>query len=199
MIPDTGEDDLESNVTRVLPLYAEQYLTAAQPITASSDGRDRVDLDAIQAFAVEGYRTATALTTDNDLASYFANYRHRFGDSNILFIRKRDDVYERVFSAYQLIRNNEYKYKTNSLDLALNLSDMINCEEDIYIIEPGTLFTANEPDGYAKFCRNETKHAQYYAQYLRAVEHGTIPYINTISFLELSSSFFNHFNCCSST
>ncbi len=178
MIPDTGEDDLATDITQALPVYAEQYLTAAQPITASKDGRDQLDIDAIQSLAVEGYRTATALTTDNDLATYFSNYKYRFGDSDILFIRKRDDVYERVFSAYQLIRNSSYKYKTNSLNLALNLSDMINCEEDIYVIEPGTLFTANEPDGYARIFRDEDKHAVYYAEYLQAVEDGTIPFIN---------------------
>ena len=177
MIPDTGEDDLEIDITTALPIYAEQYLTAAQPITASKDGRDQLELDAIQALAVEGYRTANAITTDNDLASYFLNYKYRFGDSDILFIRKRDDVYERVFSAYQLIRDGNYKYKTNSLNLALNLSDMINCEEDIYIIEPGTLFTANEPNSYAKIFRNEEKYEEYYLEYLQAIIDGTIPYI----------------------
>lgn len=180
MVPDTGEDDLETDVTVALPLYAEQYLTAAQPITASDDGRDQLGIDAIQALAVEGYRTATALTTDNDLSTYFSNYKYRFGDSDILFIRKRDDVYERVFSAYQLIKNGTYRYKTNSLDLELNLSEMINCEEDIWIIEPGMLFTANEPDGLAKFFRNEEKYNEYFAEYQQAVEEGTIPYIDYV-------------------
>ena len=195
MVPDTGEDDLETDVTKALPLYAEQYLTAAQPITASNDGRDQLGIDAIQALAVEGYRTATALTTDNDLATYFANYKYRFGDSDILFIRKRDDVYERVFSAYQLIRDGNYKYKTNSLDLTLNLSDMFNCEEDIWIIEPGILFTANEPNGYADFYRDPDKHEEYYAMYLQAVEDGTIPYIDDMehegipSYLDRAASY----------
>lgn len=178
MIPDVGEDDLETDISKILPLYANQYLTAAQPLTASDDGRDQLELEAIQALAVEGYRTANALTTDNDLATYFGNYKYRYGNSDILFIRKRDDVYERVFSAYQLMRNGTYKYKTNSLNLRLNLSDMINCEEDIWIMEPGTLFTANEADGYAEIFRDQEKYEVYHALYEEAVRNGTIPYID---------------------
>ena len=166
--------------------YANKYLIAARTLTASENGRDSAGLDALQAFAVEGYRTALALTTEPDLQFYFNNYKYRFGNSNILFIRKRDDVYERVWAAYIIMKNGNYIYKTNTLNLKLNLADLKNPEPNVYFLDPGYLFTANEDDGYAVIYRDPEKTAAYYEEYLQAVEDGTIPYIeDTISHDEI--------------
>lgn len=159
--------------------YANSYLTAAQPVGASSDGRDQMNIDGIQSLAAEGYRTALALTTDNDLQEYFNNYKYRFGDSNILFIKKRDDIYERVFSAYIIMRNNDFIYKTNTLNLNLNLYDMENSEKDVFMLNPGQLFTADDENlGYAKFFRDEDKSLNYKNRYEIDVRNGKAPFIN---------------------
>ena len=158
-------------------VYGNRYLIAAKTLTPSDNANDAVGLDALQSFAVEGYRTALAITTEPDLQFYFNNYKYRFGNSDILFIRKRDDVYERVWSAYIMMKNDNYIYKTNTLNLKLNLADMKNPEENVYLLDPGYLFTANEDDGYAVIYRDEDKSAMYYAEYLQAVADGTIPYI----------------------
>ena len=157
--------------------YSNSYFTAAQPLGSSKGGKNRSTKDALQDLAVEGYRTATAITTEPDLNFYFSNYKHRFGDSNILFIRKRDDVHERVYSAYILMKKDDYIFKTNTLNLKLNLAEMRNPEQNVYILDPGYLFTANEPDGYMEFLRDEEKNSTYYREYLEAVENGEIPYI----------------------
>lgn len=157
--------------------YANSYLCAAQPVGSSEGGKDEQGMDALQALAVEGYRTATALTTDNDLQEYFNNYKYRYGNADILFIKKRDDVYERIFSAYMIVRNNNYIYNTNTLNLDINLYDMINNEKDIFIIEPGTVFTCNETSGYAKYFRDETKNQKYLEMYNDDVSKGKTPYI----------------------
>lgn len=161
--------------------YGNNYLVAAQPIGSSQDGTDQMDIDSLQALTVEAYRTANALTTDSDLSNYFANYKHRYGDANVMFIKKRDDVYERVYSGFLVIRNNDYIYNTNTLNLKLNLSDMTNPEKNIYTIEPGTLFTANGTDGFAEFFRDEVKTKEYYDMYLDAIEKGEIPYIESVN------------------
>ena len=44
--------------------YANSYITATKPFTASVGGGDQLSLDALQSLAVMGYRTATALTTE---------------------------------------------------------------------------------------------------------------------------------------
>jgi hypothetical protein len=66
--------------------YLIPYIAAAQPLGASKNGKNKTTIEALQDLAVEGYRTALALTTEPDLTFYFANYKHRFGNSNILFI-----------------------------------------------------------------------------------------------------------------
>ena len=160
--------------------YANTYLTAAKPIGSSYGGKDQMDMDSLQALAVEGYRTANALTTENDLQEFFNNYKHRYGDSNILFIKKRDDIYERVYSGFTIFKKNNFIYKTNTLNLKLNLFDFENVEKDVFALEPGCVFTSNNSDGYAYFFRNEEKYNQYYAEYLKAIEEGTINYIEDI-------------------
>lgn len=161
--------------------YSVSYLAAAKPIGSSAGGTDAKDISDLQALTVESYRTANALTTDHDLQQYFNNYSHRFDKSNILFIKKRDDIYERVFSAFIVMNNEGFIYKTNTLNLKLNLYDMNNPDKDIFMLEPGCLFTANEIDGFARFFRDQEKSDQYYAEYLQAVEDGSTNFITDMS------------------
>lgn len=157
--------------------YANTYLTAAKPIGASDDGQDQLSLEGLQSLAVEGYRTANALTIENDLQEFFNNYKYRYGNSDILFIKKRDDVYERVFSAFVIMKNEEDIYNTNTLNLSLNLSEMEVVENGVYVLEPGFLFTANDVSGEAQFYRDPETTTVYYEEYLQAVADGTIPYV----------------------
>ena len=157
--------------------YSNSYLTAARPMTSSSGGADALSIDALQSLAVMGYRTADALTTEDDLAEYFRNYKYLYNNSDILFIKKRNDIYERIYGAFMIMRNEDYIYKTNTLNMSLNLSDMANPEENIYLLEPGILFTSNDTDGFAHFLRNEKYSNELYQKYLQAVKEGTIPYI----------------------
>lgn len=157
--------------------YANSYLTAAVPVGASQGGKDQQGVEVLKALAVEGYRTALALTTESDLQQFFNNYKYRFGNSDILFIKKRDDVYERVYSAFMIVRNDNYIYKTNSLNLNINLYDMTNPEKDVFIIEPGTVFTCTDTTGEAKFFRDKTKYETYKAQYDIDVAANNTPYI----------------------
>ena len=161
-------------------IYANRYLVAAQPIGSSKNGQDQMDIDALQQITVENYRTAMAITTEPDLYEFFNNYKYYYGDADVLFLKKRDDVWERVWSAFFILRKGDYIYNTNTLKLRLNLADMKNPEKNIFTIEPGYLFTANENDGYADFFVNEELNKEYYEEYLRAVKNGEIPYIEEV-------------------
>lgn len=121
--------------------YNSHFTLLAKPVTASKGGTNRLTLDGLQALTVEGYRTALALTTEPDLSYFFNNYQYRYGDFYVKFIKRRNDIYERIFGGYLVMKNDDYIYKTNTLDIDLNLYDMENPEKNIYIIEPGTLFT----------------------------------------------------------
>ena len=157
--------------------YANSYLTAAMPVGASQGGRDQQGVEVLKALSVEGYRTALALTTESDLQQFFNNYKYRFGNSDILFIKKRDDVYERVYSAFMIVRNDTYIYKTNTLNLNINLYDMTNPEKNVFIIEPGTVFTCTDTSGNAQYFRDTTNNSTYKALYDADVAANNTPYI----------------------
>lgn len=176
--------------------YSFPYLVGAKPIGASLGGTDAKDIADLQALTVEGYRTAKSLTTDHDLQQYFNNYTHRYDNTNILFIKKRDDIFERVFSAFMVMNNDGYIYKTNTLNLKLNLYDMNNPTKDIFMLDPGCLFTANETDGFARFLRDDKKNELYYNEYLQAVQDGDANYLtesfdpsSTPNYLQRACSF----------
>ena len=134
-------DNVTIDATNTNQRYDSHFTMLAKPVTASKGGTNRLTLDSLQALTVEGYRTALALTTEPDLAYFFNNYQHRYGDFYVKFIKRRNDVYERIFGGFLVMKNDDYIYKTNTLDIDLNLYDMENPERNIYMIEPGTLFT----------------------------------------------------------
>ena len=55
--------------------YEDSFIVAAKPIGASIGGTNQLGIDSLQAITVESYRTALALTTENDLQEYFNNYK----------------------------------------------------------------------------------------------------------------------------
>ena len=126
--------------------YQEKFAMSSYPLSASEGGLDRMEMDALQALTVEGYRTANALTTDNDLQEFFNNFKYRYGNSDILVTKLRDDIRERVYSAFMVIyqSQNALAFKTNCLNISMNLSEMTNPEENVYTLDPGRLFCYSE-------------------------------------------------------
>ena len=147
--------------------YSNTYLTAARPIGASVDGASEMGMEGLQSLAEEGYRTALALTTDQDLKEYFSNYKYRYGNAEILFIKKRNDIAERVHSAFVMMKDGDYIYNTNTLSLDINLYDLKYdelIEKNIFILEPGTLFTCKK-SGWAEFYYDTVKYDNYHGEY----------------------------------
>ena len=127
----TNGDRLESNAG----------LTPLVGIAGGSEGgKDRENIDALQALTTEAYSTATELSTEADLRLFFYNAKYRAG-SEIYFTKRRDDVHERIFSAFLIIKKDDYIYPTNTLNL-ITTSDKadINIDNNRYIIRPGHLF-----------------------------------------------------------
>ena len=161
-------------------LYSESIPMGAKPLGASLGGKNKPSIDTLKALTVEGYRTALSLTTEADLNYYFDDWKYRYGDSYIKFIKRRNDVYERIFGGFILLRNKDYIYKTNTLNIKLNLSDMINPEENIYMIEPGTVFNYVDDNTreFVTFKRSSLTN-KYKTKYNDAVNSGTIPFIES--------------------
>lgn len=182
----TGNNVKVSTTSDRFP-YADSYLLSAKPLSGSFGGSDQLTTEALQSKTVEAYRTAKALTTSADLDNFFDNYGYDYGDAYVKFVKMRDDVRERAFTGYTVIQKNDYKFKTNTMNLAINLSDMTNPETNVYTLKPGMLFTYDtEDDSYATFVRDKVKYDTFYENYLEACENGEIPYIpDTIDKSEL--------------
>lgn len=163
--------------------YVEKFAMSAYPLTASEGGLDRMSLESLQALTVENYRTAKALTTEADLQNFFNNWKYRYGRSDILFTKLRDDIRERVYSAFMIIYSNFVAFKTNCLNLSMNLSEMNNPETNVYTLDPGQLFCyseASNEDGKlfdADFLRDEKANKALWEEYQQAIKDGKIPFI----------------------
>ena len=167
--------------------YSAKYAMSARPIGRSTGGVDRMEMEALQALTVESYRTALALTTDNDLMEFFNNFEYRYGNASVMFTKLRDDVRERVFSAFLILRHDQDIFKTNCLNISMNLAEMTNPEANVYLLEPGTLFKYSETslsEGEifeADFLRDPEKEEELYQEYLQAIEDGDIPFIEDVT------------------
>lgn len=120
--------------------YNENMVFGAKVVSGSTGGKDNLNIDRLQEVVVEEFATANALTTDSDLEFYFRNYQYRY-DNNIKFIKRRDDVAERLFSGYLIMKTGGYIYPTNTLDLSINYLDMYNPTKGyLYTLDPGCVF-----------------------------------------------------------
>lgn len=160
--------------------YDMNFVVASKPMKESYGGRDRRTLESLRNLAVEGYRTALALTTEPDLENYFSDWSDRYGSSGIKFIKRRNDVYERIFGGFVLMKDEDYIYRTNTLNIRMNVSDMANPEKNVYMIDAGTLFVYDvndESNAFVVFKRDDDKYNKYYEEYLQAVENNEIPFL----------------------
>lgn len=119
--------------------YNYSWALTAKSISASKGGQNPVDDDGLKALTVENFSTATCLSTESDLQTYFNNYKYRY-DNEVLFIKKRDDAVERLFSAFMFIKNDDYFFPTNTLNLDTNMNNMTKISEGMYVLDPGYLF-----------------------------------------------------------
>lgn len=115
--------------------------------TPSVGGKDKLSLEELRNKIVELTSTSGAYTTESDLQLFFDNNRGG-ANSDILFIKKRDDALERLFSAFSLYRDSDNDiFPTNTLNLDLDLEtfDTIFDVSGRYLLKPGHLFRYSGP------------------------------------------------------
>lgn len=125
--------------------YNSKMVISAKPVSECSGGAERLSLEALQALTVEAYSTANELSDDNDIMTYFYNYKYRYGNE-MLVIKRRDDITERLFSAFLLIKNDSYIYPTNTMNLDLVDSefDEVDDNNNKFTLRPGHVFVYND-------------------------------------------------------
>lgn len=127
--------------------YPYSWAVSTKPISSSEGGKEALTDEGLQALTVEGFSTANALTTEHDLQVYFNNYKHRYG-AEVLFLKKRDDTAERLFSAFLYVKKQDYFYPTNTLSLNTNILKFDEKDGGFYNMEPGFLFSYEKEDIY---------------------------------------------------
>lgn len=123
-------------------LYNNNIILFAVPQGESHDGRDKLSLEELREKIIELTSTSGAYNNENDLQLYFSNHKYK-NNNDVLFIKKRDDLLERIFSAFSLFKdnNNDY-YPTNTLNMDLYKEDFdLEYEQsNRYILKAGHLF-----------------------------------------------------------
>lgn len=120
--------------------YNEKMIIAGKVVSPCAGGAGKLSLDALQALTVEAFSTATELSTESDISTYFYNYKYRY-DNEIFVLKRRDDITERLFSAFLLIKRDDFIYPTNTLYLNINGNEFDLAENsNVYTLNPGHLF-----------------------------------------------------------
>lgn len=125
----------------------EHITIMAKVLTGSVNGTDKLDLEALQNLTVEAYSTSKSYTTENDIELYYNNYKYRYGN-DIKVFKRRDDVSTRLYSAFMIMKKDNYIYPTNTLNIKSDTSKFdISIDDDCFILRPGHIFTYNEVSG----------------------------------------------------
>lgn len=122
--------------------YNNNIILFGIPQTESIGGKNAPSLNEIKDLYLEKHATYGAYTSENDLKLYFKKIKDDYG-TDILFIKKRDDVFERLFSSFSLFRNMDGNiFHTNTLNFNVLPSqfDLEYEQSDMYILKPGHLF-----------------------------------------------------------
>ena len=118
--------------------YNQNLILLAIIQTKSFNGVNMPGLAEIKQRYLEKMITMDSYTTENDLQIYFNKIKNTLGN-DINFIKKRDDIFERLFCAFSLMKDsNGDIYHTNTLNLRID--DTTTLEEgagNVYILKPG--------------------------------------------------------------
>ena len=120
--------------------YNEGLTIAMQTTSDCSGANDKMDLEALKALTVEMYSSANEISTEHDLEQYFYDYKYRYGNE-IKVIKRRDDITERLLSAFILVKRDDYIYPTNTCNIKLTEAQYDHVEEhNHFLLLPGHVF-----------------------------------------------------------
>lgn len=134
-----GDNIVVSQTSEKYP-YNDNLLLLALERSDSVGGSPMKNIDEIKSEYLDNMLTLKSYTTENDLQIFFNKLKKQLG-SDIVFIKKRDDVFERLFGAFSLFKDyNNDIYPTNTLNLTVKKEQLFD-PGDAYIIKPGHIFS----------------------------------------------------------
>jgi len=127
----------------ILFQFKDPRLSRIQPIissvTDSAGGRNKPSLKEIKNVIMEEVLARGNLITEFDLNNFFSGLMRTqtINGSKIKFVRKRDDLIKRLFSAYLLLRNRSGDIiPTNTINFSMELAQL---EQNNFTIPAGTI------------------------------------------------------------
>ena len=91
----------------------------AIPQSASTSGKDRPNLLDLRDRTADLFATVDSYTTESDLQRHFNTF-DIINDTKVTFIKKRDDIFDRLYTAFSISKDSLGSYyKTNTLNLKI--------------------------------------------------------------------------------
>ncbi len=112
------------------------------PQSESRYGKSGVTLSELKERITDNFSTVLSYTSEPDLQRYFNTFKYKY-DQDVMFVKKRDDLFERLFSSFSLLKDkNGNYYKTNTLNIEMKEEDFdIHYDQsERRILKPGHIF-----------------------------------------------------------
>lgn len=114
--------------------------------TKCEGGKDKKSLEEIKQAVIREFSERKNLITIPDLDNYFKDV---FNNQQIYFFKKRDDIIDRIYSAFTLLKNLKGEViPSNTVNILIEKHEFDgNLNEDILTIKPGTRFKIHSKAG----------------------------------------------------
>ena len=111
----------------------------------SFGGKDVLSTEDLRNKIIRAYSTNSTITTSTDLQLKLDEASDSLSGVKVLFKKKRDDVFTRLFGAYALMKDeSENILPTNTLNVTCNRSDLMDIDSPTTVnrlmIKPGTIY-----------------------------------------------------------
>ena len=160
---------------------------------ASVGGADTGSLEDLRESTMKAYSTVKSFTTSNDLNLYFDTIQAE-SPSKVLFMKKRDDAFERLYSAFVLFRDKDNNViPTNTLDMRIYSKDITVTMPQSHrnVIPAGLLYeTIEDTSGRYVKVSNDIRYEDDLDQYEKSKFLYVNPYLVIVCTNPISVSFY---------
>lgn len=149
-------------------------------LSNATGGADEESLEEIKNKVIIEFSSRGNLITDLDLNNFF---RARETNSQVIFTKKRDDLIERVYSAFFVLRDeNSYVYPTNTLNCEITEDQFDNHREGEtrYTIKAGRIFELSDVSSRTAHLISNNKYSE---EEIKEIDNSKDHYLYSSPFL----------------
>lgn len=131
--------------------YGVNIIPIGYPIGPSHSGRNMKTIEQLRQEVIEKNATSGAYNTDNDLETYFNRRSSDRDGTFVKFIKRRDDLAERLYSCFGLYKDDKGDfYHTNTLGMKLfeKEFDAVLDNGNRFLLQPGKKLVYSDTNNY---------------------------------------------------